>query len=122
MRRLAVVISTLALLLLPATAFAWDPLGSACSGAGSGSAGCSGNGNDPISGSGGILMKASLVIATIAGITAVIIILVSAFRYITSSGDAQKAASARSGVIGAAIGLAIIMASEAIIAFVISKL
>ncbi|HSX43540.1 MAG TPA: hypothetical protein VLF59_05660, partial [Candidatus Saccharimonadales bacterium] len=85
-------------------------------------AACGQTGKDPVSGSGGILMKASLVIATLAGIAAVIILLVSGFNYIMSNGDASKAASARQAIIGAAVGLIIIMAAEGIIIFVIKGL
>jgi hypothetical protein len=122
MKRLVLAITTLLILLAPATALAWDPLGSACSGKGSASTACTVGGSDPVSGHNGILMKASLVISSLAGVTAVIIILVSAFRYITSAGDTQKASSARSGIIGAVIGLAIIMAAEGILVFVLHNI
>jgi hypothetical protein len=69
-----------------------------------------------------VLKKVSLIMAVISGVVAVIIILLSGFRYITSAGDAQKAASARSAIVGAVVGLVVIAASESIIVFVVSKI
>ena len=126
MRRLIVLATALLCLLVPTAtvataAAAYNPLADPCAGAKAGAA-CGQSGKDPISGSGGILMKASLVIATLAGVAAVIIILVSGFNYITSNGDASKAASARQAIVGAAVGLVIIMTAEGIIIFVIKNL
>ena len=122
MKRLFVGMITLLCLIVPAsTVAAYNPLTSACSTGGSGSTACSGS-NDPIVGSGGVLNKVTLIIATIAGIAAVIVIIIGGFQYITSGGDPQKAASARSAIIGAAIGLVIIAGAAGIITFVVSKI
>lgn len=125
MKRVIAIATALLWLLMPATALAYNPLTDACgSGGGSaGSAACTDlSGKDPITGPNGILTKASLILATIAGIAAVIIIMVSGFRYITANGDANKAASARNGIIGAAVGLVIIAAAESIVILVVRKL
>jgi uncharacterized protein (DUF2345 family) len=128
MKRLLASLLTVFCLALPATAYAFNPLSDACNSGGdnggaASSTACASNGSqDPISGPNGILMKASLVIATLAGIAAVIIMIVAGIQYITSAGDANKAAGARSAIIGAAIGLAIVAAAEGIIVFVVRKL
>jgi hypothetical protein len=126
MKRLVLALVALFCLMLPAaatvSAAGYNPLKSACTGAGSGSAACGTNGKDPVSGNGGILTKASAILATLGGIAAVLIIIVGGFRYITSGGDPQKAASARNAIIGAMIGLVIIAAAETIVVFVVSKL
>lgn len=125
MKRLLASLSLLALLLLPsATVAAYNPLDAACQsgGAAQGSAACSADGSDPISGTHGALKKASLIIATIAGVAAVIIIIVAGLEYITSAGDSKKAAGARSAIIGSVVGLVIIVASESILLFVISRI
>lgn len=123
MKRLAVVIATLLSLALPATAAAYNPFSSACGSGGgaSNSTACSVKGSDPISGPNGALKKISVVLAGIAGVAAVIIIIFGGMQYITSNGDASKAASARSTIVGAVIGLVIIVAAESIILFVVSK-
>lgn len=122
MKRLVAVLSLVFCLALPATALAYNPLDAACQGAGKVSSACSTTGQDPISGKNGVLKKATLIIASIAGIAAVIIVLIGGFQYITSAGDPQKAASARSMILGAVVGLVIIAAAEGILTFVLSKL
>lgn len=125
MRRLLAIVATLCCLLLPATAYAFNPLSDACGaggGAGSSTACSSQTTTDPIAGPNGVLKKITLIIATIAGIAAVIIIIISGIRFITSNGDAQKAASARTAILQAFIGLIIIVASSGIITFVVSKI
>lgn len=123
MKRLLVVITALLCLAVPATAAAYNPLTTACGTPGaSSSSACSKTNNDPIYGPHGALKRVSLIIAIIAGVAAVIIILISGLEFITSGGDPQKAASARTGIIGAAVGLIIIVAAESILTFVLSKL
>ena len=127
MKRLIVLGSLLLCLLVPHAAFAFDPFVDACGAGGSnaaaGSTACSVNANqDPISGPNGVIKRVTMLLGLIAGMTSVIIIIVSGFRYVTSNGDAQKAASARSGIVGAAVGLVIIAASTTIVVFVVSKL
>lgn len=122
MKRLIVIAAALLCLLVPNVAAAYNPLDQACRNGGGGSTACSANGSDPLTGSNGVLKRVALLLAVLAGVTAVIIIFVSGFRYITANGDAQKAASARNGIIGALVGLVIIAASTSIVVFVVSKL
>ncbi|MGZ6005341.1 MAG: hypothetical protein ACXWLH_04290 [Candidatus Saccharimonadales bacterium] len=56
------------------------------------------------------------------GALAVLMITVSGLRFITSSGDPQKATSARNGIIYALIGLLIAITAEAIVTFVVTSL
>lgn len=84
---------------------------------------CSTDANkDPITGDDGVLKKASLLLALLAGIIAVILILIGSVQYILSAGDAQKAASARQMILGAVVGLVIIAVAYSIVVFVVSKL
>lgn len=124
MKRLVAAISLLLCLMAPATALAYNPLGGACQAGVNTSAACSPNGNgsnstNPINST---LKKVTSIVALIAGIAAVIMIIVGGFRYITSAGDPQKASNARSIVLGAVIGLVIVAAAESIILFVLSKI
>jgi len=115
-------------LMLPAyaTASAYNPLTPACSGVkgpAAQSTTCAPGGNsDPITGPNGIIRKATNILAILAGVAAVIVIIIAGIQYITSNGDPQKAANARTAVIGAVIGLVIIIAAQSIIVFVVSKL
>ena len=125
MRRLLATVAALLCLIAPASAAAYNPLHDACSNTqASDATACNvGNGSkDPIGGPNGALKRVSLVIAVVAGIAAVIIIVIGGLEYVMSGGDAQKTASARSAIIGAAVGLVIIVAAESILLFVVSKL
>jgi hypothetical protein len=120
------LICLLAPAAVPAYA-AYDPLQNACDAGGSGgnvrdTPGCTGTKTDPISGQNGMLMKVSLVLGTIGGIAAVIIIIVAGLSYVTANGDASKAASARSAIIGAIVGLVVIAGAEGIVIFVVHRI
>lgn len=77
---------------------------------------------NPISGPDGILLKVTNIVALIAGTAAVIIIIIAGLQFVFSNGDSQKAASARSAIIYAIVGLLVILAARGIIAFVITEL
>lgn len=127
MRKLLAALGLFMLLVaIPVPAHAYDPLDNACSVSGdnspSSSATCSDRTTeDPVSGNNGVLRKVTTIIALLAGIAAVIVIIIAGIQYMTSGGNAQQAASARNTVIGAAIGLAIIMAAQTIILFVLNR-
>jgi len=58
----------------------------------------------------------------IIGGIAVLMVVISGFMYVTSAGDPGKAAKARNSIIYALIGLAVAIAAEGIVAFVVGKL
>ena len=58
----------------------------------------------------------------IIGALALLVIVVSGLRYITSAGDPEKTAKAKNGVVYALVGLAIAVSAEAIVAFVVNRL
>lgn len=78
--------------------------------------------DNPLTGTSGTLYKVSMILSVIAGIVAVVMIIVSGLRYITSSGDAQKTASAKNTLIGAIIGLVVIVLAQATIILVIKSI
>lgn len=57
----------------------------------------------------------------IVGIASVIMIIFGGFRFITSSGDSAKIASARDTVLYAIVGLVVAALSQAIVAWVLSR-
>lgn len=79
-------------------------------------------GQSPLTGTDGILYRISMLIASVAGIAAIILLIVSGFRYINSGGDSQKTAEAKKTVIGTVIGLVIIVLAQAIITFVVRRI
>ena len=103
--------------------FAADPLDAVCQ-ANPDSATCKSVSPDknPLTGKDGVLYKVSLIVASVAGLVAVIVIIVSGFQFLVSGGDAQKVAGARRTLIGAIIGLVVIVLAQSIIMFVVGRL
>lgn len=58
----------------------------------------------------------------IAGIIALVYLVFSGISYITAGGDAEKATSARTGIVNAVIGIAVIIAALAIFNFIIRRI
>jgi amino acid transporter len=61
------------------------------------------------------------IIALVAGLAAVIIIIISGIGYITSAGSADQAKTARNRILWAAIGLIVIATSWSISSFILNK-
>lgn len=83
---------------------------------------CSADGSDPLTGSNGVIVKVTKLIAMVAGIAAIIMIMIGGFKYITSNGDSNSIQSAKNTILYAVIGLAIAAAAPSIVSFVLSKL
>ncbi|GAC1500698.1 MAG: hypothetical protein NVS1B10_04470 [Candidatus Saccharimonadales bacterium] len=58
----------------------------------------------------------------IIGALALLIIVLSGLRYITSAGDPEKTSRAKNGILYAVVGLIVAISAEAIVAFVVKKL
>jgi hypothetical protein len=99
------------------------PFGSVCSGGGAASSVCTtkSTGN-PLTGNDGVIVKATDLIAFFAGAAAVILIIFSGIRYITSGGDAGRIGSAKNTLINAIVGLVIIVLARVIVVYVVSKI
>ena len=123
-RSIVVAAVAFSLLTIPVVSAATDPFQDACDLPGTSEADAcqSKPGDNPISGPTGILMTVTNVVALLAGVTAVIIIIIAGFQFVFSSGDPQKAASARNAIIYAAVGLVVIVVARSIIAFVVTEL
>ncbi|HSX36071.1 MAG TPA: hypothetical protein VLH84_04010 [Patescibacteria group bacterium] len=116
-----VLASATPLLVSGTAAAAFNPFTTVCTTAGSSSsAACKTDGSNPLTGKNGILYRTSRVLGMIAGVGAVVVMMVGGLRYINSAGDARKAAEARSVIVGAAVGLLVIALAEAIIALVVN--
>lgn len=110
---------------VPATALAFNPFGTICSNGGGSSAVCQEQKNgstNPLTGPNGLFFGIAKIIAIIAGISAVIIIIISGLRFVTSGGDPAKAKGAKDALVAALIGLVIIMLAGSIISLVLSRL
>lgn len=102
----------------PLRAAAFDPLGGVCTGH-TDTAACSTD-NKTVSGE-GILATVIIIMSYVAGVAAVIMIIVSAVQFITSGGDASKVATARNALLAAVIGLIVVLMAQAILHFVINN-
>jgi len=129
MRRLllAVMLLSLCLLATPRTAAAFDPFGGTggvdCSGDASSSAVCTDKTTtNPISGSNGVLLNITKIVAFVGGVAAVILLIIGGLRYITSNGDPNAISGAKNTIVGALIGLAVIVLATSLITFVVDKL
>ncbi len=84
---------------------------------------------DPLSGKNGLFIKITNIVAYVGGAAAVIMIMVSALRFVTSGSDISTGArhdndveNARRSIAGALIGLTVIVLARSIILFVLGKL
>lgn len=134
---LGLALCMICLLANPLRAAAFDPFGDlSCPGSGnqqpasccntnnnSQSAVCTDKGNgstDPVAGPNGILTKTVNIIAAIAGIAAVIVIMLGATRFITAGGNSNNVSSAKNTVIYALVGLVVIIIVRSLLVFVIN--
>ncbi len=68
-----------------------------------------------------IIKGAINVLSYVIGVAAIIGLIVSSIRLMTTGGDSSAVASARSGLIYSLIGIAIVVLAQALVAFVLSK-
>jgi len=110
-------------LLLPASALAFNPLGTACNGV-SGSSVCDQNSTQQSSQSSNpvvtLIAKAGRIISIVIGIVAVIMIVVSGLSLIISGGNAEEVTKAKNRIINSIIGLVIAALAWVITTFVIN--
>lgn len=78
--------------------------------------------NNPLTGSNGVIMKVANIISVIAGVAAVIIIIVGGFKFVVAGGDSNEVANARRTIIYALVGLIVIAAARFLVSLVVSKL
>ncbi len=108
-------------------ALAASPLDEACKGAASESPICkqsqeqNDNPSNPVSGPSGVINTAANIIAAAAGIGAIIMILIGAFFYVTSAGNADNAAKAKSRILSAFIGLVVVAMAWALVRLITDR-
>jgi hypothetical protein len=70
----------------------------------------------------GIITKGTKLMSWIAGVVAVVMIIVAGFKYSVASGDSSNISSAKNTLTFALVGLAIAASAQAIVLFVLSRL
>jgi len=61
------------------------------------------------------------ILSTVAGIAAVIMIVIGGLKYVTSGGDSSKVSSAKSAIIYALVGLVVVAMAQFIVRFVLNR-
>lgn len=127
MKRLKIAITTLALLAsfsVPGMALAIQGQSDACNGLNQlGGTTCSGNpandspGQDAIA---NVAKDVVNIISLIAGIAAVILIVIAGVKFLTSGGDSGAVSSAKNTLVYAIIGLVVVALAQVIVHFVLN--
>lgn len=122
--RFTIVVGLVMSFCLPAPQLAYagnyDPFGNACSSSGANSTVCNTQNasKNPLTGSNGTLLKIANILAVIAGVAAVIMIILAGFRYVTADGDDQAISNAKKSIIGALVGLIVIVLAKFLVTMV----
>jgi hypothetical protein len=112
----ALSLAVIAPAVMPAVAFAAVDTTSVCQGVSVSGGGCSSDAT-PFT---NVIKFVIQLISIIAGVAAVIMIVVAGLRFVTSNGDSNKVAGARSAIIYAIIGLIVVALSQVVVQFVLS--
>lgn len=106
-------------------AHAEDVFDAACQGGATSSQVCQTGQNakdNPLLGPNGLITRVTQLVVYVIGIAAVIVIIISGLRYITSAGDSAGVNNAKNGILYACVGLVVAVMGQVIITFVLSKL
>ena len=68
-----------------------------------------------------LLKRVLNLLALVAGVAAVLLIIINGFRLVVSNGDSNSINSARTGLIYALIGVAVVATAQTIVVFVLDK-
>lgn len=85
---------------------------------GAGVDGCVSDGGPSVNGTIGAVIN---ILSFVAGIIAVVMIIISGARFITSGGDAQQVSAARTALIYAVVGIVVVATSQIIVQFVLQE-
>jgi hypothetical protein len=123
MRKSAQVIAILSLLVVPLLGVsmpvaAQSAQSEICSGLGQAGGNCGGGQGTALNHT---LSFALSTLSLVAGVAAVIMIIVAGLKFITAQGDASTVASARSSLIYSLVGLVIVALAQVIVHFVLGK-
>jgi len=79
-------------------------------------------GQNDIYGPNGLITSAIDIVSIIAGVTAIVVLMIGGFRFVVSGGDSNSVSGARSMILYSLVGLAIIGAAQAIMRFIIGSI
>lgn len=119
---LMLAITFLGVSLYPASARALDPKDAACQGVALTGGSCTTDPNATENKINSTIATVINIFSWIVGITAVIMIIIGGFKYITSQGDSGNVSGAKNTILYAVIGLVIVAMAQVIVKFVLNKL
>ena len=70
----------------------------------------------------GIIKQVINILLTVAGIIAVLMVVIGGIRYVTSDGDSNRASQAKNTILYALIGLIVAVSSYAIVNFILDRI
>jgi hypothetical protein len=79
-------------------------------------------GQDPLTGTDGLLVKITSIVAFVAGAAAIIVIIVGSIKFITSGGDSNRISNARNTILYALVGLVVIVFAQTLVIYLVKKL
>lgn len=119
MKKIAILITSITLLLMPLVVFVNNPVyADANSDVKSGIDAANSSGGPSID---AILKNGLNLFSFIIGVVAVIMIMVGGFKFITANGDAGQVSSARNTILYAIVGLVIAALAQVIVKFVLGR-
>jgi hypothetical protein len=107
------------LTVVAASPVAADAVSDACSGIGLAGGSC--KSDEGAKGINKLLTAVLQILTVVAGVAAVIMIILAGFRYITSGGDTAKVVAAKSSLVYAIVGLFVVALAQIIVHFVLAK-
>ena len=111
------VVPATALSLQPASPVVATAKSDVCAGVGLTGGSCGDNGTSVNN----VIKTVVIVLSSIVGVVAVIMIIIGGFKYITSGGDSNNIASAKHTIMYAIVGLVVVALAQVIVRFVLSK-
>ena len=80
--------------------------------------GCGTGGNTAVTNVVAVIIR---ILSFIVGIAAIVMVLISGFKYVTSGGDASKISGAKTTLVYAIVGLVVVALAQAIVYFVVNS-
>lgn len=82
---------------------------------------CSGDGEDNITGTDGIILRAAGLVALLASVAAVIGMMIAGMMMISANGDSSKISNARQMIIYTAVGLVVVFVARTVVVFIVNN-
>lgn len=106
-------------LSMPSIAYGQSAKDSACKGVALTGGSCDGKSSEKVT---TVVKTVINILSWVIGVTAVIMVMIGGFKYITSTGDSNSVNSAKNTILYALVGLVIAVLAQVIVKFVVGKI